>query len=85
MSASIPETLLHHVVLDGASRVMNVQCHSVREKELVYRMKCVFTLDSAGANLDFLGTSAQLRVLLSFGGQIAVSYVLVTLMGCVTQ
>lgn len=32
----------------------------MREKELVYRMKCVFILDSAGANLDILGTSVQL-------------------------
>lgn len=31
----------------------------MREKELVYRMKFVFTLDSAGANLDILGTSVQ--------------------------
>lgn len=33
---------------------------SVREKEPVCRMKCVFTLDFVDVKLDFTGTSAKL-------------------------
>lgn len=64
-----PEGLLRSAGLNGFVMLISVVSviwvsvlfsqHSVRERELVYRMKCVFTLDSADANLDFMGTSAR--------------------------
>lgn len=64
---------------------MNALSLSVREKEPVCRMKCVFTLDSVDVKLDFTGTSAKLLVLLSFGDQTVASSVPATLTDSVIQ